>query len=177
MNEQKVRDILSGRQTGPVAALLRATLSAASVPYAAAMRVRRDAYRRGVLASHAAGVPVICVGNVTTGGTGKTPMVAWVVRRLLENGFAPAILTRGYKSSAGQSDEAELLRRSLPASVPIVVNGNRLAGAQAARQQGANVLVMDDGFQHHRLRRDLDIVLIDATNPFGFGRCLPRGLL
>jgi tetraacyldisaccharide 4'-kinase len=120
-------------------------------------------------------VSVISVGNITTGGTGKTPMVAWVVERLRQADRRPAILTRGYKSHAGVSDEAELLKAQT--GVPVIVNPDRIAGAREAISGGADVLVMDDGFQHRRLRRDLDIVLIDATNPFGYGFCLPRGLL
>jgi tetraacyldisaccharide 4'-kinase len=144
-------------------------------PYAGIMRVRRWAYRRGLLPGRSAGVPVICVGNLTTGGTGKTPMVAWTVRRLREAGRTAAILTRGYKAVRGMSDEAELLRKLTGANV--VVNPDRVAGAKTAVTGGADVLVMDDGFQHLRLRRDLDIVLIDATFPFGGGCCLPLGRL
>jgi len=144
-------------------------------PYSGVMTLRRWAYNRGVLPSAEAAVPVICVGNITTGGTGKTPMVDWVVCRLKEAGGKPAILTRGYKSVGGKSDEAELLKRRC--GVNVVVNPDRLAGARAATDEGADVLVMDDGFQHMRLRRDMDIVLIDAMNPFGFGCCLPLGRL
>jgi tetraacyldisaccharide 4'-kinase len=175
MDQQAAIEILSGRAKGVGPAALRAALLAASVPYGTSMRLRRWLYRRGLLPSHTAPVPVICVGNLTTGGTGKTPMVAWVVRRLEEAGRQPAILTRGYKSVDGVSDEAQLLRELT--NRPVVVNGDRVAGAKGASAQGADVVVMDDGFQHLRLRRDLDVVLIDATNPFGFGRCLPRGLL
>jgi len=164
-----------GGAGGTAAALLRAGLLCASLPYSAVMRLRRWLYRRGVLPARSAGVPVICVGNLTTGGTGKTPMVAWVVRRLKDAGKTPAILTRGYKAVDGVSDEAELLGHLTGADV--VVNGDRAAGAETALAGGADVLVMDDGYQHRRLRRDLDIVLVDAANPFGFGHCLPRGLL
>jgi len=139
------------------------------------MRMRRWAYRKGHLKSRPAGVPVICVGNITTGGTGKTPVVIWVIKRLKELGKTPAVLTRGYKSRAGRSDEAEML--SNMCETPVIVCPDRLAGARAAVESGADICVMDDGFQHRRLKRDLDIVLIDATNPFGFGKCLPRGLL
>ncbi len=168
-------DILGGTRTTPTARLLRAGLCTASLPYAAAMRLRRFAYRRRLLPSHWAPVPVLCVGNLTTGGTGKTPMVAWCVQRLQEMNRHPAILTRGYRARDGASDEADLLARL--ASVPVIVNPDRVAGARDAAASGADVLVMDDGLQHLRLRRDLDIVLIDATNPFGFGHTLPRGLL
>jgi len=174
--QQAVHDILSGRRQGVFAAMLRATLLPASGLYAAAMRLRRWMYRRHFLPAGTAEVPVISVGNLTTGGTGKTPMVAWIVRQLQAAERRPAILIRGYKASAdGASDEADLLR--MLCDVPVLVQADRLAGAQQAVAQGADVLVLDDGFQHCRLQRDLDIVLIDATRPFGYGYCLPRGLL
>lgn len=192
MDQQAARDILSGRRAGPGAAALRAVLRIASGPYAGAMRLRRWAYGRGVLGSRKTAAPVISVGNLTVGGTGKTPMVAWVVARLKEAGKSPAILIRGYKparlaepspdtrhptldASGAFSDEAELLR-SLT-GVPVIAEPDRVRGAAAAVAAGADVLVMDDGFQHRRLRRDLDIVLIDAVEPLGYGYTLPRGLL
>jgi len=175
MNEQTAREIMSGERRGTGASLLRAATAVASWPYAGAMRIRRWAYRAGLRKSHAAGAAVICVGNITTGGTGKTPMVAWVVGRLKAAGRTPAILTRGYRATNGLSDEADLLGHLT--GVKVVVNPDRVAGAKSAIADGANVLVMDDGFQHRRLRRNLDIVLVDATNPFGYDHCLPRGLL
>ncbi len=196
MDHQAVMEILSGRRRDLAARLLRTGLWLASKPYGAALRVRRWAYRWGLLPSQAAAaarpleldrfghaqeqeeaveLPVISVGNITTGGTGKTPMVAWVASQLRQQGRSPAILTRGYKSTGGVSDEAQLLRRLT--GVPVIVNADRLQGACDAAAGGADVLVMDDGFQHRRLRRNLDIVLIDATNPFGYGHCLPRGLM
>ena len=175
MNPQKVGDILNGRQRGAGAACLRGCLLAASWPYAAAMCLRRQLYGWGVLASKPAKVPVISVGNLTTGGTGKTPMAAWIAERLKKQGAKPAILTRGYKAKGGKSDEAELLKTLT--GCPVVIDTDRVAAAAAAVEGGADVLIMDDGFQHRRLRRELDIVLIDATNAFGYGHCLPRGLL
>lgn len=146
------------------------------------MRVRRWAYRRGVLATHQAKaggsvavVPVISVGNLTAGGTGKTPMVALLVNHLRDSGHRPAVVMRGYKARQGRSDEAQLLEQLCGG--PVVVNPDRVAGAAQAIAGGADVIVLDDGFQHRRLGRDLDIVLIDATDPFGLGHCLPRGLL
>jgi tetraacyldisaccharide 4'-kinase len=157
---------------GPTPPLLRRLLGA---PYGALMRLRRSAYAHGLLPSRAVAVPVFCVGNLTTGGTGKTPMVAWLVAQLQQLGRRPAILTRGYKARDGMSDEARLLEQLTGGAV--VVNPDRLAGARHAIANGADVLVMDDGFQHLRLRRDLDVVLLDATNPFGGGTCLPAGHL
>jgi tetraacyldisaccharide 4'-kinase len=108
-------------------------------------------------------------------------MVAWVAHRLHAMGLRPGVLLRGYKAdrhgaSGGGSDEARLLKE-LCGGCPVVANPDRLAGAMEAMAAGAEVMVLDDGFQHLRLKRDLDIVLIDATNPFGYGHCLPRGLL
>lgn len=175
MDEQTAREIMSGRRGGVAAAAARAGLLLASLPFGGMMRLRRWAYRRRLLPAGDAGVPVISVGNITAGGTGKTPMVAWIVARLKEAGRRPAVLIRGYKAVAGRSDEAELLAELTAA--PVVVNADRAAGAKLAVAGGADVLVMDDGFQHLRLRRDLDIVLVDAMRPFGYGHCLPRGLL
>lgn len=147
-------------------------------PYATALRARRLAYRHRLLPCRSVSVPVVSVGNLTVGGTGKTPMVAWLVEQLRELGRTPAVLTRGYKARAGLSDEAELLRQLTGAHV--VVHPDRYLGALRAIANDADVLVLDDGFQHRRLRRNLDIVLIDATNPFGSGPvwrgyCLPLG--
>jgi len=144
-------------------------------PYGFFMRLRRWLYKKGFLKSRSVDVPVICVGNLTVGGTGKTPMVAWLVKRLVDSGYTPAVLTRGYKAVCGKSDEAELLKRLSDANV--VVNPDRYSGAQTAIKNGANVLIMDDGFQHLKLKRDLNIVLIDATNPFSRGVYLPIGKL
>jgi len=190
MDQNAAMDILSGASKTPGARLARLAMGACGISYSAAVRLRRWAYRRGLLPSHAAAAPVISIGNITTGGTGKTPMVAWVARQLMLMDRRPAIVLRGYKAAGGRSDEAELLAGLLegrnepipsrPAAewtVPVIVDPNRVRGAGKAIGQGADVIVLDDGFQHLRLRRDLDIVLIDATNPFGFGYVLPRGLL
>lgn len=168
---------MSGRRRGPAAWATRLALGLAAAPYSAVLGIRRAAYRRGILPARRAEKPVISVGNLTAGGTGKTPMVAWVVGRLIEMQRRPGVLTRGYKAAGGVSDEASLLTQLCGPEVPVVVQADRTAGAAQAVAQGADVLVMDDGFQHRRLHRDLDIVLIDATNPLGFGHVLPRGLL
>jgi len=123
-------------------------------------------------------MPVICVGNITTGGTGKTPLVIWLAEMIRQKGLKCAILTRGYKTRKGRlSDEPALLTKSCPDAV-IMVNPDRVMAAKKAIQEyGAQVLVMDDGFQHRRLARDLNIVAIDAMSPFGGGFVLPAGLL
>ena len=121
---------------------------------------------------------MISVGNLTTGGTGKTPVVLWLARYFSDRGIRPAILSRGYQGSAdGPNDEAQELEWRIP-DVPHLQDSDRSGIAKlAVEQQQAQCLLLDDGFQHRRLARDLDIVLIDATCPFGFGYLLPRGLL
>ncbi|MHC4294193.1 MAG: tetraacyldisaccharide 4'-kinase [Planctomycetota bacterium] len=175
MDQREIRDILSGRRRGVFPSLLRAVLLPVGCAYSLAMRLRRAMYRRGVFKVAQTDVPVISVGNITTGGTGKTPMVAWVVERLKDLGASPAILIRGYKGSGGTSDEAELLAGLT--GVAVIADPDRVTAAARAMGEGADVLVMDDAFQHLRLARDLDIVLVDAANPFGYDHCLPRGLL
>ena len=148
---------------------------AVGLPYGAVMRMRRWMYDAHLLRAQRVSVPVICVGNLTCGGTGKTPTVAWVVDFLKQQGRRPAILTRGYHAIDGQSDEATWLADRT--DCPVIIQGDRLAGAREAIAQGADVLVMDDGFQHQRLARDMNLVLIDATAPFGGRACLPLGRL
>lgn len=165
----------SARGAGP--AVARAALRAVSVPYGWAVAARNAAYDAGVLASHSAPIPVISVGNITLGGTGKTPLVAWVARRLASRGHRPAIVSRGYAARPGEvSDEAAELALVVPGTMH-VADRDRVAGVRAAAAAAATVAVLDDGFQHRRLRRDLDIVAIDATDPFGCGQLFPRGLL
>lgn len=160
--------------------------------YAAVVRLRAAAYRRGILKSQRATVPVISVGNLTFGGTGKTPMVAALVRDLVARGRRPAVLTRGYGRrgrgaltlvgpDAGvpaeiAGDEPLVLSAALP-GVPVVVDSDRARGTARAAAGGSDVVVMDDGFQHLALERDLDIVLVDAGDPWGGGRVPPSGRL
>lgn len=158
--------------------LLRSALLGVSVFYRSAVSARNVGYNTGLLKSYTANAPVISVGNITTGGTGKTPLVVWLCRRLHEKGRRCAVLTRGYKTANGAvDDEPAILKRACPGT-KVIVNPDRVAGAaRAVSEFGADVLVMDDGFQHRRLRRDLDILAVDATRPFGYGRLLPAGLL
>ena len=168
--------IISG-EAGPWATPVRAALCGGEALYRVGVAVRNRRYdRRG--ADVTLSVPVISVGNITAGGTGKTPLVIDLVTRLDRMGKSPAIVSRGYGSPAGEpNDEERLVRRHCP-SVSYFANPDRAAAAEeACLRCGADVIVLDDGFQHRRLARALDIVLIDATNPFGYGRLLPRGLL
>jgi tetraacyldisaccharide 4'-kinase len=177
-DQDQFRAIVSGRRNDTWARIVRLALRAASVGYHLVVRVRNILYDRHMLGSHQANVPILCVGNLTTGGTGKTPLVAWLARLMVEKGLRTAILTRGYKSEPGaSSDEPAELASACP-GVPVIVNPNRVAGAaEAIRSHGVRALLMDDGFQHRRLARDLDIITIDATVPFGYDRLLPAGLL
>lgn len=171
------RRLVDGSHRGPTAGVARAALGMLSLPYAAAMWARNTAYDHGVLPALPAGVPVISVGNLTLGGTGKTPLVAWTARQCLAGGRRPAIVSRGYGVARGQtSDEAAELALVLP-GVAHVADRDRVAAARMAVSHGADAIVVDDGFQHRRLVRDLDIVTIDATDPFGCGHVFPRGML
>jgi tetraacyldisaccharide 4'-kinase len=165
----------SARGVGP--ALARAALAGLALPYTAAVACRNAAYDQGLLAAHSGGVPVVSVGNLTLGGTGKTPLVAWLARTWLDRGLRPAIVSRGYGAARGaRSDEAAELAIVLP-GVAHVANRDRVAAVRTAAAGGAEIVVVDDGFQHRRLARDLDILAVDATDPWGCDRLFPRGLL
>ena len=169
--------LVDGSVRGPGPAAARLALAAISLPYGLAVAARNAAYDAGLLPTATAAVPVISVGNLTLGGTGKTPLVAWVARILADRGLRPAIVSRGYAARPGeQSDEAAELGVVIP-GIRHVADRDRAAGSRTAVAGGADVVVLDDGFQHRRLRRDLDIVAVDATDPFGCGHLFPRGLL
>lgn len=161
-----------------LALCLRGALWAVSVPYRAVVMLRNAAYGSGWFRSYRASVPVISVGNLTAGGTGKTPACVYIAKWFRERGKRVAILSRGYKAlEDGANDEARELEELLP-DVPHLQSANRAEIAQIATEElEMEVLLLDDGFQHRRMQRDLDIVLLDATNPFGWGHLLPRGLL
>jgi len=190
LNQHAYRKLISGRSSGAAAALLRGLLRVAAAGYAAIVRVRNFLYSCGWLKAHRVEAAVISVGNITAGGTGKTPLVVWLCRQIISNfrsqisDSQSAILTRGYKAAKeprpgtqNYADEVAILAESCPGS-KVIVNPNRLAGAaEAIGRFGAKVMVLDDGFQHRRLARDLDIVTVDAMQPFGYGKMLPAGLL
>lgn len=131
--------------------------------------LRDVAYRTGLFRIHPAPVPAISIGNLTVGGTGKTPLVRWLTRELVARGARPGILHGGYAD-----DEPALLRQWFP-DLPVVAERDRTRGAAAAVSEGATVLVLDDGFQHRRIRRDLDVVLVAAERWTRRPRLLPRG--
>ncbi len=172
------RDVVSGRRRGPTATLLRGVLRLAEVPYSLAMRQRNRSFESGRRPSHQVNAIVVSVGNLTLGGTGKTPMVEWLARWFIERGVRTAIVSRGYKSKPGSlNDEGKELAQKLPAATHLQ-NPDRVAAAQQAIDQFAcQLIILDDAFQHRRIRRNLDIVLLDALEPFGFDHVFPRGLL
>lgn len=174
---QRFLSLIRGERRGFLPALARLGLWALSLPYGLGVRVRNRAFDWGWKKSVAAPVPVISVGNLTVGGTGKTPCVEYVARFLRDRDVRVALLSRGYGAVKGPNDEALVLEQNLP-DVPHLQGPDRLELARiAAEELESEVLVLDDGFQHRRLQRDLDLVLIDATDPWGLGYLLPRGLL
>lgn len=172
------RALLSGQRRSVWASLMRGLLYVASGPYRAVVAARNRRFDRDNQLSQRVPVPVISVGNLTTGGTGKTPMVAWLARWFRRQGIRVSIISRGYGAAAGQrNDEAQELEAKLP-DVPHLQNPDRVAAANVAVDELATQLILlDDAFQHRRIHRDLDLVLLDATNPFGYDQLLPRGLL
>ncbi len=178
--------VWSGEDRSPRAALARAAMSAGEPGYRVAVILRNALFNSGLRRAVRLAAPVVSVGNITTGGTGKTPMVIALVQRLIARGRRPAVLLRGYGGTwdpddphQRSSDEADVLRHALGELAPVIAHPDRVHGARLAQQRkpDTDVFVLDDGFQHRRLVRDLDLVLIDATRPFGYGRLLPRGLL
>ena len=172
------RELVSGRRRGPAASLLRSLLRVAEEPYAWAVRWRNHRFDVGKSPVYSAGVPVVSVGNLTLGGTGKTPMVQWLARWLASRQIPIALISRGYGSKNGEkNDEALEMDLALP-GVPHLLNADRAAAARiAVRELGCRLILLDDAFQHRRIRRDLDIVLVDALEPFGFDHVFPRGSL
>jgi tetraacyldisaccharide 4'-kinase len=171
-------DLVSGRAQGLIPTLMRSLLWLLAKVYGLAILCRTSLFCRHILPTYAPPCPVICIGNLTTGGTGKTPLVAWLCHYLKKDRLlSVTVLTRGYKSAHTKTDEPAMLEKQL-GSVPVVVNADRIEGTKTALACGpVDVFVMDDGFQHLRLARDLNILTLDATNPFGYGRLLPAGLL
>ena len=178
MDGSAFRELVSGRRRGGLAVLLRAALRVLEVPYTGAVRWRNRAYDRGYRQIERVAVPVISVGNLTLGGTGKTPMVAWLARWFRAHGIRLTLISRGYAAKAGSvNDEARELEQQLP-DVPHLQNPNRVEAARTAIQEyDSKLILLDDAFQHRRIARDLDVVLIDALEPFGFDHVFPRGTL
>jgi tetraacyldisaccharide 4'-kinase len=171
------RALISGQSHGFGPAFQRGVLRLASVPYGAAVQLRNWLYDQGWKHRYRASVPVVSVGNLTLGGTGKTPCVEYVAGLYRQQNLRVAILSRGYGRQGGRNDEALVLEENLP-DVPHLQGVDRVSLARTAvAELESEVLVLDDGLQHRRLARDLDVVLLDATNPWGHGHLFPRGLL
>ena len=166
-----------------------------SLFYGVGQKLREFAYRQGLIPSYQLPCKVICIGNITVGGTGKTPMTMHVAQEIKQLGYKTAIVSRGYRGAAesrggivsdGQSirmgsaqagDEPFMIARSLK-GIPVIVGKNRYAaGMLAVNEFQSDVIVLDDCFQHLRLKRDIDLVLLDGSHPFGNTHLLPRGTL
>ncbi|MGD2063130.1 MAG: tetraacyldisaccharide 4'-kinase [Nitrospirota bacterium] len=195
MNARAI-DVLAGRALPPPwAHLPLAVLRAAGVLYGVGQAARAGAYRYGLVKTYRAPCPVISVGNVVSGGTGKTPMVLWLAERLQELGRRVAVVSRGYRQAAeapvtvvadlegvrmrppGAADEACLVAERLPGVAVLTGRDRRRLIDHAVQGFGCDTILMDDGFQHLRVARDLDLCLLDAARPFGNGAVLPGGIL
>jgi tetraacyldisaccharide 4'-kinase len=189
------RDLIYGEAKGPLAALLFVPLYLASLLYRLAVGVRNRLFDFGLLRAARLPAKVICVGNLTVGGTGKTPWIVFLANRLRARGHRVAVVSRGYKagrkggvavvsdgtrillSPDEAGDEPTLIARRCP-GVPVLLGARRAdAGRVAIERFGADVVLLDDGFQHRRLARDVDLVSFHARVGTGSGRCLPAGIL
>lgn len=197
--EARWRALVSGAERSWWSPLALAGLGALGVLYRGVVTAYRGMYDVGMLRTRRLPCRVISVGNITLGGTGKTTTVRWLTHRLRNWGLRPAILSYGYRAgttreernrvvvvagpegirapASATGDEAQLLARSLP-GVPVLIGRRRVvSGQQACEEFHPDVCVLDDAFQYWRLGRDVDLVLVDGTNPFGYGRTFPRGML
>jgi tetraacyldisaccharide 4'-kinase len=169
--------VVTDQATGSLAGLLRAILMFFSFVFFGLVVLIKQLYRWGILRSQKLPCPVISVGNITWGGVGKTPLVLMIAKQLFQQGFRPVILTRGYGAKGALSDEALMMRQELP-EVQVLVGKDRIALAREyLKTLKADVFLLDDGFQQWRVKRDLEIVTLDAVNPFGNGFLIPRGIL
>lgn len=173
-NQTGILKILSGDRRDACAAAVRVGLSLVEPGYRGVVSLRNRRFDSGSRTATRLPRPVISVGNLTTGGTGKTPMVIDLCHRLIERGHTPGVLLRGYGG-----DESVELGEAMGDGGEVEPNPDRVAGSAAIlqRREAVDVFVLDDGFQHRQVARDFDMVLIDATNPWGYGHVLPRGLL
>lgn len=190
-------EIVDGRRRGIAALCIRPVLPALSLFYRLAVWARNKAYDLGALRIRRLPHPVISVGNIVAGGAGKTPCVRFLAAELAKRGIRVAILSRGYgagkrrrhcpllvsdgarilRSAEEAGDEPVMLAKGLAASIVVVDPDRFRAGMMAARECAVDCFILDDGFQHRKLRRDLDVLLIDRDRPFDNGRLLPAGLL
>jgi len=182
MWQRRLQAIMSGADRSPAGRLARAGLRGLAEGYALAIAARNAVFDRGWRRRHRLPRPAISVGNLTVGGTGKTPVTIELARRLIARGHRPAILLRGYKADDAESDEAALYRQAFRDATPpvaVAADPSRIRGAERALRAvpETDVFLLDDAFQHRQVHRELDLVLIDATRPFGYGHVVPRGLM
>ena len=179
-NRDQLLKIIAGREKGIMAALVRLGLSCMTPLYRMAVGHRNRRFDRAIAQNNTevvkqASIPVISVGNLTTGGTGKTPLVIWIARKLRQDQRRVVLISRGYRADGDPSqrnDEAIEMEDRL-ADVPHLQDPDRFRMSQIAVEElESQIIVLDDGFQHRQLHRDLDIVLVDATNPLGYGLSL-----
>ncbi len=173
--------IVSGKKRDVLSLLILFFLYVLSLIYSAVLSLRLFFYRLGIIPSSRHKIKVISVGNITVGGTGKTPLVEMITEYLLHEKKSVAIISRGYKGIQGAkdgiADEPQMLKTRFP-EAKLIINKDRLSALKSAQDEmGCEVAVLDDAFQNLKVGKDLDIVCIDCLNPFGFGYVLPRGLL
>lgn len=184
-----LKDFYASNRITAIAIVLSPLLLVLSIVYLVVVSVLKFFYRRGILVSYRPAAKVISVGNITLGGSGKTPLVEYLVLQLAARRHRVAALLRGYQKPRinrgvgspdyyGMGDEASMLKEALRGSGAVFSNPDRAEQARKIDQEGRfDTIILDDGFQHWRLKRDLDIVVVDATNPFGNGYVLPLGPL
>lgn len=193
--EARFRNLVSGKRRGMLDRFFLALLTVLSVPYAMVVRLRAFAYAAGISRVNRLDRPVVSVGNLTVGGTGKTPMVALVARLFMARGKRVAVISRGYGGSlegethivsdgstvlltaAQAGDEPVHLATAVPGLIAVIGTDRYAAGLLALERLNPDIFILDDGFQHLRLHRDLNILLMDCCAPLGNGRTLPAGLL
>ena len=187
--------IINTANPGMLLSLALFPLTAASFIYTLIITIRSSLYKRGILKSYHAGCKVITIGNLTVGGTGKTPTVCMIAEYLKKEGVNTAVVCRGYRGketgtpqivsngekilldSGSAGDEAYMLAKKL-SGIPVIAGKDRVAASKlACKHFNTEIIILDDGFQHLRLKRDIDVVLINFRNPFGNGFLLPRGIL
>ncbi len=189
------RGLANGTRQSTIDRLLLAFLAPSALVYAIALRLRAAMYQAGLLRTRHLPRPVVSIGNITVGGTGKTPVTAYIARLLMEHGFKVAVLSRGYGGNLeGQiaivtngkdlllaaeqcGDEPYLLAKTVPGVMVVIGADRHAAGMLAMEHLDPDIFLLDDGFQHLRLHRDLNILLLDSNSPFGNCWTLPAGLL
>lgn len=188
-------DIISGKRRGVVSFFIKIILFLLSILYSLFFKIRNTFYSAGLFKTNKLLVPVISVGNITLGGTGKTPFIIWLAEYLKKERYKTGILTRGYgRKNKNETivllknneildynitgDEPQLIKNNIDPDIPIIIGSNRAkSGLLLIDEFGTKIILLDDGFQHLSLKRDLNIVVIDALNPFGNFNVFPAGIL